>query len=106
MAAPYTVFLTDNPFQVQRDAAYYATLFQNQFGLLGLALAGIGVVWLLRRPREWVLLVVALIAQAIFVFNYRVENVYVHFLTTFLLVALFVGAGADGLATVITQYAI
>ena len=102
MAQQYTVFLTDNPFQVQRDIAYYATLFQNQFGALGLALAVIGIVWLLRRPREWVLLVLALIAQAIFVFNYRVENVYVHFLTTFLLLALFVGAGADALLTVFT----
>ncbi|MDE3087967.1 MAG: DUF2723 domain-containing protein [Chloroflexota bacterium] len=99
-AKEYTVFLTGNPFQVQRDATYYSKLFLDQFGILGLALAAIGIVWLLRRPREWTLLTLALIAETGFAFNYRVENVYVHFLTTFLLLALFAGAGADGMMTV------
>jgi hypothetical protein len=100
-AQQYTVFLTQNPFQVQRDAAYYWMLFQNQFGIIGLALAAVGIVWLLRRPREWVLLVIALVVEAGFAFNYRTADVEVHFLTTFLLLALFVGAGADGVLTVI-----
>ncbi len=103
MASQYTVFLTGNPFGVQRDVAYYATLFQNQFGLLGLALAVIGIVWLLQKPREWTLLIVALIAEAGFAFNYNVANVYVHFLTAFLLLAVFAGAGADGLLTVLSS---
>lgn len=96
-AQQYTAFLTQNPLQVQRDAAYYWTLFQNQFGIVGLALATIGVVWLLRRPHEWVLLAVALITQAAFVFNYRVADVEVHFLSTFLIVALLAGLGLDAL---------
>ncbi len=96
-AQQYTVFLTSNPFQVQRDAAYYWSLFNDQFTLVGLALAAVGVVWLLRRPREWILLLVALTAEAGFAFNYSTANVQVHFLTTFLLLVLFVGAGADGL---------
>jgi len=103
MASQYFTFLTSNPFQVSRDAAFYWTLFQNQFGILGLALAAIGVIWLARKPREWALLIVALIAEAGFAFNYHVANVYVHFLTTFLLLALFAGAGADALLTVFTQ---
>lgn len=105
MASQYGVFLTGNPFQVQRDGAYYWTLFQSQFGILGLALAVIGIVWLLRRPREWALLVVALMAEAGFAFNYRVANVYVHFLTTFLLLAVLAGAGADALLEVFSQLA-
>lgn len=104
MAQQYTVFLTGNPLQVQRDAAYYISLFMAQFGSVGLALAAVGVVWMLRRPREFVLLALALIFEAGFAFNYRVENVYVHFLTTFLLLAAFVGAGADGLLTVISDF--
>lgn len=100
-AQQYTIFLTDNPLLVQRDAGYYTTLFQNQFGILGLALGAVGFVWLLHRPREWILLVLALTLQAIFVFNYRVENVYVHFLTTFLLLSLIIAAGADGLLNTI-----
>lgn len=101
----YTIFLNGDPFQVQRDAAYYWTLFQNQFTLIGLALAVVGIVWLGRRPREWALLAIALVIQVVFVFNYHVANVYVHFLTTFLLLALFTSAGADGMLTVLTQHA-
>jgi len=96
-AQQYTVFLTQNPLDVQRDAPYYWTLFQNQFSILGLALAVMGIVWLAHRRREWAMLIAAIILQALFVFNYRVANVYVHFQTTFLLLAIFVGAGADGL---------
>ncbi len=105
----YAVFLTENPFQIQRGAAYYLTLFQNQFGAAGTALAAVGVVWLLRTGnagtagrREWVLLSLALAIQAVFVFNYRVANVHVHFLTTFLLVSLFIGAGTDALASLVS----
>ncbi|HEX7587170.1 MAG TPA: DUF2723 domain-containing protein, partial [Anaerolineae bacterium] len=103
MAQQYTVFLTSNPFQVEHDAAFHWALFQNQFGTVGLALAALGFVWLIRRPREWTLLTIALIMQAAFAFNYHVANVYVHFLTTFLLVALIAGAGADALLTVFSQ---
>ncbi len=105
MASQYTVFLTGNPFGIHRDAAYYVMLFQNQFGLVGLALAVIGGVWLLHKPREWLLLVVALVAEAGFALNYNVANVYVHFLTAFLLFALFASAGADALLTIFSQFA-
>ena len=103
MASQYFTFLTSNPFHVQRDAAFYETLFNSQLGVVGLALAGVGIVWLLRKPREWALLIVALIPEAAFAFNYHVANVYVHFLTTFLLLAVFAGAGADGLFNVIAR---
>jgi hypothetical protein len=43
------------------------------------------------------LFVVALVCEAAFAFNYRTADVEVHFLTTFLLVALFIGAGIDTL---------
>ena len=105
MAQQYTVFLLSNPFQVQHDAAFHWTLFQNQFGIVGLALAALGVVWLVRTPHEWVLLIVALIAQAVFAFNYHVANVEVHFLTTFMLLALFASAGADALLALFSRAA-
>ncbi len=101
----YTVFLSQNPFQLQRGAGFYWTLFSNQFTLLGLALAAVGVVWLLRRPREWLLLALTGAFQAVFVYNYRVADVEVHFLTLFLLTALVIGAGADGLMSVYTRRA-
>ncbi len=103
LASQYLKFLWSNPFQVTHDAAFYWTLFNSQFGSVGLALAVVGIVWLLHKPREWALLIVALVAEAGFAFNYHVANVYVHFLTTFLLLAVFAGAGADGLFNVIAQ---
>jgi hypothetical protein len=103
-ASKYFEFIFGNPLNVQRDTAYYATLFQKQFGILGLALAAIGAVWLLRKPREWALLVVALVAVAGFAFNYRVADVEVHFLTTFLLLTVFVGIGADALLGVFSNF--
>jgi hypothetical protein len=104
-AQEYTAFVTQNPLEVHRGIAYYWTLFSSQFTLLGLALAVVGVVWLLQRPREWLLVGVSGACQALFVFNYRVADVEVHFLTIFLLTALLIGAGADGLLTVYTRRA-
>lgn len=94
-ASKYVAFLTDNPLNVVHDAAFYQTLFQEQFTWAGLALATIGIIGLWRRPREWVLIVSALALQLVFVFNYRTADVEVHFLTTFLLGALLIGSGAD-----------
>lgn len=103
-ASQYAVFLSENPFQVQRDAAYYWEMFRGQFTIVGLALAGVGVAWLARKPREWALLVAALIAQVAFAFNYRVADVEVHFLTTFLLLAIFAAGGADALLTLFSSF--
>ena len=102
--AQYTVFLTQDPLQVQHDLAFYQTLFQNQFTTVGLALAAIGVIGLWRKPRELVLLVIALICEAGFAFNYHTADVQVHFLTTFLLIALFIATGVDALLHLISKF--
>ena len=104
MASQYTTFLTANPFNVTRGWAEYFALFQDQFTLAGLALAAGGALWLLRKPREWLLLVVALVAEAGFAFNYRTADVQVHFLTTFLLLALFCAAGIDALFALLSNF--
>ncbi|MBI5301923.1 MAG: DUF2723 domain-containing protein [Chloroflexi bacterium] len=104
MASQYTVFLTSNPLNIERNLADYWTLFQNEFGIVALALAVLGAVWLLRRPREWGLIVVALIPITLFAFNYHVADVSVFFLTTFLLCAIFIGAGADALLNVFSIF--
>jgi uncharacterized membrane protein len=83
-----------------RDAAFYQTLFQDQFTLAGLALATLGIVGLWRRPREGVLILGALALQLAFAFNYRTADVEVHFLTTFLLGAMLLGAGTDALFSI------
>jgi hypothetical protein len=103
VATKYIDFLTQDPLLVQHDAAFYAALFTQQFTLFGLALAAIGIVWLVQKSREWVLLIVALITVAAFAFNYRTADVQVHFLTTFLLIAVFAGVGIDALLRIIQQ---
>lgn len=99
----YAVFLTQDPFRVQHDAAFYVSLFQTEFGATALALAAVGLVWLLRRPREWLLLTVSLVIPAAFVLNYRVADVEVHFLTTFMLLAVLLGAGADAMFSILNS---
>ncbi len=102
--AQYTTFLSQNPLNVEHDAAFFQTLFQNQFTLAGLALAAIGVVGLIRKPREWTLLVLALVCEAAFAFNYHTADVEVHFLTTFLLIALFIAAGINTLLKLVANF--
>jgi hypothetical protein len=99
-ASKYFAFITENPFDLVRDAAFYQTLFQDQFTLAGLALATLGIVGLWRRPREGVLILGALALQLAFAFNYRTADVEVHFLTTFLLGAMLLGAGTDALFSI------
>lgn len=101
--AQYTVFLTQDPLKVQHDAGFYWSLFQSQLAVLGLGLAVVGVIWLAHRPREWACLFIALTVEAAFAFNYRTADVEVHFLTTFLLLAIFAGAGMDGMFAVLTR---
>ncbi len=106
MASQYSVFLTQNPLHIERDAAFYVTLFQQQFTTAGLALAACGIVWLARKPREWIWLAAAFIPVAVFAFNYHVADVQVFFLLPFLLFAIFIGAGIDALLTLISKFQI
>lgn len=99
LASGYDVFLTQNPFNENRDAAYFFDLFIRQFTWAGLALASIGFITLARhRWREWLLLTVALAANVAFAVSYRVPDVAVFFIPSFMLVTLFVAVGADWLA--------
>lgn len=95
LARAYNVFLGENPLARDLDAAFYFGLFREQFGLLGLALAGLGVLSLLRRPREWALLALAFAVQTAFALQYRVGDVEVFFLPAFLLAGMFLGAGVS-----------
>lgn len=104
MASQYSVFLTQNPLNIERDAAFYITLFQQQFTTAGLALGACGVVWLARKPREWAWHATAFIPVAAFAFNYHVADNQVFFLLPFLLFAIFIGAGIDALLTLISKF--
>lgn len=98
LGTAYTVFVTQNPLNQTRDVAYYFGLLANDLGALGLLAALVGFVALfLRAWREWLLLALALAANLAFVLTYRVADIDVFFIPTFVLLALLVAAGLAGL---------
>jgi len=103
-ASGYNVFLGENPLARDLSAAFYFELFWQQFGPVGLALALLGVLGLLRRPRSRSASlrpqVLALTALAFLIFVafgllYRVPDVEVFFIPAFVLVAVWIGVGLD-----------
>lgn len=98
LGTAYTVFLSQNPLNETRDAAYYFNLFVNDIGTIGLLVAVGGFIALfLRAWREWLLLALALTANLVFVLTYRVVDINVFFIPAFLITALFIAAGLAGL---------
>jgi hypothetical protein len=104
MASGYGVFLGDNPLARDLDAAFYADLFRQQFGAVGMALAIVGLIGLARRPRtrlgRFGLKVLALtglafVTHVLFAIVYRVPDVEVFFIPAFLLTAVWIGVGLD-----------
>jgi len=102
-ASEYGVFLTGDPFGVQRDAAFYFDLFRAQFGWTGLVLGLVGLVALLRKPRRWALVVLAFAANLAFALAYRAADVEVFFTPAFLLWSLLIAAGLGGLLDYVSR---
>ena len=103
-ASGYNVFLGDNPLARDLSASFYAELFWQQFGPVGLALALLGIFGLLRRPRArhaslrpkaLVLTALAFLSFVAFGVIYRVPDVEVFFIPAFVLVAVWIGVGLD-----------
>ncbi len=104
LGADYGVFLGRNPLARELNAAFYGELFWRQFGPVGLALAVLGVLSLLRRPstsrarpglRALALTGLAFLTYVAFAVVYRVPDVEVFVIPAFLLVAVWLGAGLD-----------
>jgi hypothetical protein len=94
-ASGYSVFLGDNPLARDLDAAFYTGLFRQQFGLVGLALALVGLVGLARRPKALTLTGLAFLTYVAFAVVYQVPDVEVFFVPAFLIVAIWIAAGLD-----------
>ncbi|MFC2036367.1 protein O-mannosyl-transferase family [Chloroflexota bacterium] len=94
-ASSYNLFLVDNPLARDLDAAFYAELFWQQFGPVGLALAVVGLVGLVRRPKALVLTAVAFVTYTAFAVVYRVPDVEVFFMPAFLVLAVWFAVGLD-----------
>lgn len=101
-ASGYNIFFGDNPLARDLDATFYGRLFWQQFGPVGLALALVGVLGLVRRgeDRAWRLKALALTGLAFltyvaFAVVYRVPDVEVFFIPAFLIGAVWIGVGFD-----------
>ncbi|MFN8455815.1 MAG: hypothetical protein U0401_14305 [Anaerolineae bacterium] len=92
-AGGYGAFIFGNPFNQERDVAFYWNLFQNQFytlipGLLGL----IYLIW--RGPGKILLLTgTAFLTYTLFNLFYNVSDIEVFFIPTFLIWAVWNGLG-------------
>jgi hypothetical protein len=95
MASGYSTFFADNPLARDLDTAFYAELFWQQFGPVGLALALVGLIGLLKRPKVFTLTGLAFLAYLVFAVIYRVPDVEVFFIPTFLITAIWLGVGLD-----------
>ncbi|NOZ27334.1 MAG: DUF2723 domain-containing protein [Chloroflexi bacterium] len=101
-ARGYNVFLTGNPFQIDRDVRFYLDLLREQVGYGAVALAAVGVIGLLlgwigagRRRARWdgAGLAAALLATYGFGLAYRAADIEVFFIPAFLTTALALAAG-------------
>jgi hypothetical protein len=109
-ASSYNLFLGENPLARDLNASFYLELFWQQFGPMGLALALLGVVGLLRHPRArstslrtraLALTVLAFLTFVSFGVAYRVPDVEVFFIPAFVVVAVWIGSGLDYAASLL-----
>ncbi len=107
-ARQYGVFLTENPFQLERDARFYLNLLRDQIQIGGMLLAVLGLValfagWTGAPPRRsrWdgLGLISALGATYGFAFAYRAPDVEVFFIPALLCTSLAIAAGIAALTT-------
>ncbi len=94
-ASGYGTFLGENPLARDLNTAFYVQTFWQQFGPVGLALALVGLIGLLRRPKDLALSGLAFAAYVAFAVAYRVPDVEVFFIPAFLITSLWIGVGLD-----------
>ena len=103
-ASSYNVFLGENPLARDLGASFYVELFWRQFGPVGLALALLGILGLIRHSRTrggclkaqaLALTALSFLSFVAFGAAYRVPDVEVFFIPAFVLVALWIGVGLD-----------
>lgn len=93
-ARGYSVFLTGNPFNIQRRWNDYLAIFLREIGGITLVLAVLGLNTAFRfRGRRAVLLLVATLTQIAFGVLYKVQDVEVFFIPAFMLVCIWAAIG-------------
>jgi Protein O-mannosyl-transferase TMEM260-like len=94
LARGYRVFLTGNPFNVNRGAGDFLALFLDQFGALFLisALLGVATGWRWRL-RHYAFLLLATVFTVAFGVAYKVQDIAVFFIPAFILAAIWAAWG-------------
>ena len=89
----YSTFLLDNPFNETRDTAFYTRLLQTELGSVGLILALLGLLILIRHRQGGLLILTGLAGLTYLSFNtfYAVSDIAVFFIPVFLILALWAG---------------
>ena len=93
-ARGYSVFLSGNPFGIQREAGDIFALFLEQLGALTLvaAIAGMFLAWRFGRRRPAFLLL-ATLTEIAFASAYKVQDVEVFFIPAFMLICIWAAQG-------------
>jgi hypothetical protein len=90
----YGGFIFDNPFALDRGVMFYPRLFWWQFGALGLIVGGFGLfVMLVMQRRGGAATLLAFALYSGFNLFYRVADIEVFFLPSFLIWAIWLGVG-------------
>lgn len=107
LARGYSVFLTGNPFGVQRGASDFVALFLGQMSALPViaALTGLIEAWRFSARRATFLLL-ATAAQIAFGVAYKVQDVEVFFIPAFMLTALWAAIGLGRVFDATVQQAV
>ncbi len=107
LARGYSVFLTGNPFGVERNASTFIALFLGQLGALPVlaAIWGLAAAWRFSTRRATFLLL-ATVAQVAFGTAYKVQDIEVFLIPAFMLTALWAAIGLTQICDAVTQQAI
>jgi hypothetical protein len=97
LARGYSAFLAPNPLDAGWRAADWLAFGRDQLGWLGLALALLGLAWLVDRrgrpARAWLCVALLMVINWLFVLVYRVPDPEVFALPVLLGLAIFAGGG-------------
>ncbi len=105
-ARGYGVFLSGNPFGVERSPGFFVGLFSEQFGLLLLFAAVFGLVMAWRyKVRRAIFLLLATLATVAFGVAYKVQDVAVFLIPAFMLTALWIALGLAPIFDAMLVYA-
>ena len=100
-------FFQDNPLAKHYTISDWLRIFQQQIGAVGIVLGAVGLLWLVDRHKKaakaWICVLIVLLSNLLFAFNYKVSDVEVYLLPVVLCWALLIGAGVGSLERLFTK---